>query len=699
MPKIELQSALPPGLAIGAFLGIVALLILYWLWTGSLPHTLRRWVIALRASFLMIIILLLLDPRIEWTRNVLVPPRIGIMLDNSLSMANHPGASPTTVLSQAASVIEWADELDYQPVIMTFGEALTSKSDLLFEYQPNERITDFSPLRELFQTGELQAAFIFSDGVATSGMDPNAIMGSSRTPVYTVGVGDTSTGLDLAILEVTYPLSLLDQEQSEIQIAIRGTDAQNKRSRLYIYQGGQLFHSEQIDIPSRDHTRIFEVPVVGRLDAPKFRVELMVLPEEANIDNNQREFQIEVLPGRRQITIITGALNPNTSLVGQIAEQTRNTMVNHLIFLRGAWQGDESGFWSMSQDLVVLDNYPTTTLPSEHLDRMLDKLNREGTPVVVVEGPDNTNREFIRMMRSLGLQVTTEDEDTGFPLSRLIPVPQPGLTRLQGTISGRYADDFAPVALVHTLDPQLNSSLAALVVDEQQRVVIGFTESSGIKRSILLLPALSSTNLKLNRTAWRGYIPDVLQAIVEWELEPEGFSPYVIKPDRQQYHLGEKVLLRGIVRDRAGERILQPILTLEVQGPESSTLATMIYNFESGEYEGEYWPGEAGSYSLKIYNEEESNSELQQAFQVQIGRVELQSLVQNRYGLERLAQTTGGQYADLPSVEQLLMNQSYTSKIVDREYYITLWQFRYLMLVAVLLLGLEWILRRIAGFI
>jgi len=529
---------------------------------------------------------------------------------------------------------------------------------------------------------------------------PNAIMGSSRTPIYTIGVGDTSSGLDLAILEVDYPLSLLDQEQSEIQITIRGTDAQNKRSRLYIYQGGQLINSPLVEIPSRDYTRIFEVPVVGRLDAPQFRVELMVLPQEANIDNNQREFQIEVLPSRRQIAILTGTLNPNTSLVGQIVKQTRNAEVNHLIFLRGAWQGDVSGFWSRYQDLVVLDNYPTATLPSEHLERLIDKLDRSGTPVLVVEGPDNANREFVRMMRSLGLQVTTEEEQTDFPMSRLIPIPQPELTRLQSIASGRYADDFAPAALVHTLDPQLNSSLAALVVDEQQRAVVGFSGTSGMKRSVLLLPALNSTHLKLNRTAWRDYIPDVLRAIIEWELEPEGFSPYVIKPDRQQYHLGEKVLLRGVVRDRAGERILQPILTLEVQGPENSALVTMNYNFESGEYEGEYWPGEAGSYSLKIYNEGNSDSEiLQQAFQVQIGRVELQSLVQNRYGLERLAQTTGGQYADLPGVEQLLTNQSYTSRIVDRDYYITLWQFRYLMIVAVLLLGLEWILRRIAGFI
>ena len=357
-----------------------------------------------------------------------------------------------------------------------------------------------------------------------------------------VGVGDTTAGLDLGILEVRYPLSLLDQEQGIIQITVRGSNAADKRSRLFIFHEDQLIHSEQIEITSREYIQSFEASVVGRLDAPRFRVELMVLPEEANIDNNRREFQIDVLPGRRRITLLTGALSPNTSLIGQVVKRAQHAVVNHLIFLRGVWQGEESVFWSTPQDLVVLDNYPTTTLPEGHTDRLLAKLRRDETPILVVEGPDNLNREFVRMMRSLGLQVAVEREGQG-SLSRLTPVPQPALKRLPRAVPGRYSVDFPPAALVHTLDPRSNRGLAALVLDEQERLVISYGEVNGIKKGVLLLPALAATHLKLNRTGWKDYFVDVLQALVEWELEPGGFSPYVIQPDRRQYHLGEKVLL------------------------------------------------------------------------------------------------------------------------------------------------------------
>ncbi|GAI88452.1 unnamed protein product, partial [marine sediment metagenome] len=201
MPRVELQSALPWGLALAAFLGLMALLVVYRVWMRSLPRTYRGWILFLRALLLVVVLLLLFDPRVEWTRKILVPPRIGIFLDNSLSMANHPEASATTVFSQVASIVEWADEHNYQPVIMTFGDKLNPRTNLRFEYLPDERITDFGLLEEISQTGDLQAAFLFTDGVATSGMDPSATVGSPGMPVYPVGVGDTTAGLDLSILE------------------------------------------------------------------------------------------------------------------------------------------------------------------------------------------------------------------------------------------------------------------------------------------------------------------------------------------------------------------------------------------------------------------------------------------------------------------------------------------------------------------
>jgi len=699
MPRIELQSALPWSLVLAALLGAAALLIVYGVWLRALPRIYRGWILALRALFLVVILLLLFDPRVTWKRAVIKPPRIGLFLDNSLSMANHPDAAASTVFSQVASVVQWAEEHNYQPVIMTFGEKLTPRADLRFGYRPDERLTDFGPLMDLWQTGDLQAGFLFTDGVATSGLDPSAIIQNPEVPIYTVGVGDTTAGVDLSILEVDYPLSLLEQEQSTIRVTIRASNAADKRSRLFIFHEDQLIHSEQIRITSRDYIQTFEAPVVGRLDAPHFRAELMVLPEEASIDNNRREFQIDVLPGRRQITILTGALSPNTSFIGQVVKQTQHALVNRLTFLRGSWQGEESRFWSTPQDLVILDNYPTSALPEGHVDRLLAKLRRDRTPVLVVEGPDNLSREFVRLMRSLGLQVAAEGESPGV-LHRLRPVPFPGLKTLPQPVTGQYGVDFPPSSLIHFFDSRVVSDLSAVLLDEQERPVIGFGVAGGVKKGVLLLPALASTHLKLNRTGWKDYLVEVLQALVEWELEPEGFSPYVVQPDRRQHHLGEKVLFRGIMRDRAGIKVLQPVLTVEVQGPEKTTMVTLSYDFDTGEYVGEFWPGEPGSYAIKVYEGEgPGGAAAHTAFQVQAGRVELESLAQNRYGLERLAHATGGRYTNLQNVEGLLAGQAYVARTITREYHFSLWQFRYLLVALVLVLGLEWILRRATGLI
>ena len=216
----------------------------------------------------------------------------------------------------------------------------------------------------------------------------------------------------------------------------------------------------------------------------------------------------------------------------------------------------------------------------------------------------------------------------------------------------------------------------------------------------MLLPELAAINLKLEPTDWRSFLSKAFETMVEWSLEPAGFSPYVIQTDRRQYHLGEKVQLRGLIRDRAGTHMLQPVLTIEILGPENAAMVTMNYNFETMEYEAEFWPGEPGAHRIRVYDGDTGGGlPASPDFTVQAGRVELESLTQNRYGLQRLAESTGGSYVELGSVETLLARQAYTARTVTREYQFNLWRIRGLWIGLVLLLGLEWGLRRYVGLI
>ena len=677
----------------------VALLFAYRFWMSSLSQIYRGIILTLRGLLLAVMLLLLFDPQIVWTHNILRPPRIGVFLDNSLSMSHHPSASAATVFSQVTTVVDWANKNGYEPVIMTFGESVTPRENLRFTYNPDERLTSFNPLAEVWQKSDLAAGFLFSDGVATSGRDPSAVAGAPGFPIFTVGVGDTITGLDLSIADLRYPLSLLDQQPGSIVVTVRASNTNGRRSRLLIFQEDQLIYSEPIRIGSRDFVKDFEAPVVGRLDGPRFRVELMVLPEESNIDNNRRDFQIDVLPGQRQITLLTGALSPNSALLGSWLEETMHARVDRLTYLRGRWRGDAARFWSSRQHLVVLDNYPTSRLPEGHVERLLAKLQRERTPILVVVGPDNANRQFVRLMRSLGVRIRSAMDSLGVS-HQLRPAAQrlgSGARRLNPE---RPGTKLPPVPLVHLLLDQGNRSLTAILEDDDGNRVISYGQVGSTKLGLLLVPNLSATHLKLSHASMGGYLEGIWKAIVEWSLEPEGFSQYVVQPDRRQYHLGEKVLLRGIVRDRAGIKTPQPFLTLEIDGPGGAATVALNYDFEDGEYKGDFWPAESGTYRLLADQPEgRGSATVRSTFHVQAGRVELETLIQNRYALERLAQATGGHYVHLQALEGTLSQLDFSAKATTRAVHYSIWQFSYLWVVPVILLGLEWILRRVAGLI
>ena len=676
------------------------IIVLYRVRLGALPSIYRYLILSSRSAFLVVTLLLLINPELSWSRRVSVPPTIGIFLDNSLSMANHPTAAVSTIFTKVKDVVTWAEESEYQPEIFTFGETLERRADEHFKYVPDERITEFDPLLPYLGDSQLQAIFLFSDGVVTSGMEPGAFAGGTETPIYTVGIGDTARNVDLSILDVNYPLTMLDQERNDLTVRIRAENATGRRSRLFVFNEGQLIRTEQISFRSRESIQSFTISIVGRLEAGHFRIELMVLPEEINIDNNRREFEIDVLPGQRQIAQVTGGLSSNTSFINRSLRGVKHATVEHLVFLKGVWQGDEAKFWNTRHDLIILDNYPTTYLPADHLDRLLAKLQRDKPAILLVEGPDNNNRDFIRLFRALGLPLAVHD-NLGGRGSQLAPIfPLPGLN-IQ---SGRYADAsraaFPEVSLAHAVDMQRNLNLSKILVDDDLNPAAAYGILGGQKRAFFLLPELATTHMMLSRTNWPNYLQDIMGALIEWELEPEGFSPYILQPDKRHYHLGEKVLLRGIMRDRAGTKMLQPVLSVEIVGPSSSKLVPLSYDFDSGEYEGEFWPGDPGEYKIRMFQDGEIAATARETrFQVLTGRIELESITQNRYSLERLSQSSGGSHTDLNGVDNLLAQLTYQPELVMREHHFSLWQVWYIWVVLVLVLGLEWTVRRIMGLI
>ncbi|MCK4578249.1 MAG: hypothetical protein KAU50_05630, partial [Candidatus Marinimicrobia bacterium] len=580
----------------------------------------------------------------------------------------------------------------------TFGEEMIHRDGLGFEYQPAERLTDFNTLEEAWQTGNFQACFLFSDGVATSGKDPGAVRGPAGVPIFTVGVGDTSAGLDLSITDVKYPLSMLAQEQSEIEIQIHGVNAQGRRGKLYVFHEDQLISSDQLIFSSNDHYQTFKTSVVARLDAPNFRAELTVLPEEANIGNNSYRFQIDVLPGKRQVTLLTGRLSPNSGLINRTVSEINNISFSRITGIGENWQGDLDAFWRTPQDLVLLDNYPAGAAMEDHLKQLLRKIRSDKSAVLVIEGANSGQAVFQTMMKALGLEV-----EKTYQTDRLTRVRK-GKSAVFNEIDLQIYDSFNDQDLPPTRQPNRVTSrtsrrLSAIFRDETQRALAAYGTVEGRPRAMLLLPDLAAYNVLLQRTAASRLVGEVLKSLVEWSLKPKDFNPYVMQPQRSTYHLGERVSIRGSQRDRSGAKLIQPSISLEIRGPGRAELITLNYNFETGEYEGEYWPGEAGAHYFKIIEgDAESRTVEKFAFTVQAGRVELESLTQNLYGLQRLAEVSGGQYTEPHELGDVLDQQAYVVRTVIKERNFNIWQFRSWWLI-IIILGLEWILRRSIGLI
>ncbi|MCH8328103.1 MAG: hypothetical protein IID15_06220, partial [Candidatus Marinimicrobia bacterium] len=89
MSRLELESSVSFGGGLLIVLLLGGMLLFYRLRLRALPPLFRLWIFGARTLFFLLVAALIIDPHLTWRRLVEVPPKIGIFLDNSLSMSNH----------------------------------------------------------------------------------------------------------------------------------------------------------------------------------------------------------------------------------------------------------------------------------------------------------------------------------------------------------------------------------------------------------------------------------------------------------------------------------------------------------------------------------------------------------------------------------------------------------------------------------
>ncbi|HKI19000.1 MAG TPA: hypothetical protein VKA15_14025, partial [Isosphaeraceae bacterium] len=297
--------------------GLVGLLVLASRF-ASAPSARGKALLALRASTLAVLVLILLNPtRVKQTRHTGPEPEAVFLLDRSRSMSLETPASRAQAVDRLIRGAEGLVEAGRRPAIRTFGfgRDLFALSETGKAPRPEADETRLAwaleQLPSRFGDRLPFAVFVFSDGRST---EPAALDATARAyrelgvPIHVAPVGDERISGDVAVQDIDAPRHARPGTRVPIRVTLRSRGHDGERTELRIRSAANPTGDALATLPvtlSGGEQALELVIDTDRAKGP-LRVEIAPLPHEAIAANNLVPFRISPRPKKIRVIYMEG---------------------------------------------------------------------------------------------------------------------------------------------------------------------------------------------------------------------------------------------------------------------------------------------------------------------------------------------------------------------------------------------------------
>ena len=273
----------------------------------------RAALITLRALTLLLLIAILLRPVVT------VPPAaannsvLPVLVDVSRSMRLADAEDGAARLDRAKAIVRDLQarlSSEYRVELLSFGESLAAVPDVE-RLAATARRSDLSgalaDLAERYKSTRVAGVIVLSDGGDTAPQEADTGR-SIDAPVVTVGIGDTSPARDREVANLTAGEPLLPGASIDLSVSATSTGFGTEAVELRVSANGRPVDTRRVT-PSADGAPIHAVFTVSpEPDVPRvYTVEIPPAPDELAAENNTRSVLVPPQTGRRRILILEGA--------------------------------------------------------------------------------------------------------------------------------------------------------------------------------------------------------------------------------------------------------------------------------------------------------------------------------------------------------------------------------------------------------
>ena len=750
--EVAFAYEIPPWLFFVVAISVIGIVwIAYGATTRSLPSAWRIGLTALRSSTLLLLCLLLLRPVLNDMELAQQGTYLAVLVDDSQSMdiRDMPeGVSRHEALqeyfSEGTGILDDLKE-DFQTRIFSFDRSAKRVSSLEELEQLGEETSIGGALNDVaIQLGGLPLAgvVLISDGNDNSGIDPVIAardLGAKGIPVFSIGIGEEVLPRDIGLVDVRAARTVLENSVFRVQIDLRQTGFDGDSADIIIRDNGDPVVSESVTLSSTGIQQLEIELSPDREERIVYDLDISLKPGEIIEKNNTYQFLVDNRPKesldvlyleghpRNEYKFIRRALKDDSSL--RLATYLRTGPEK---FYR---QGVESptelsqGFPLTQEDLfeyeaIILGDIEAEFFTSEQLNMLESFVSKRGgglltsghidedfigtpladlSPVGLVEEkflPSNLQGGLRRGDHLTGSLFTPRLTSIGLrsPLIRLSADREANrsawaeLPQLQGiSVTGRIKPG-ASVLLEHPYLEYQNQPLPLLLSQRYGAGRAVAINTASTWRWQMMLPSTDQSQ----ETLWR--------QILRW-LAASAPSRISIDFDKEYYNVGEKVGVSATILNAEYQPSNDSSPWLQVIDPLQQVVDSPLeWDIEEdGVYRSEFIAELPGVYELLVDVPSAAGEATQTGAEQSAAMVVTPSLreyinAQSDWDvLERISSESKGAFFALSDVDQLQEVIRQTPNALMRERTIDLWNNKWVFILLIVLMSLDWFLRRRKG--
>jgi len=628
----------------------------------------------------LFVLFLTLDPWFQWSKENEIREKLSIYLDTSISMQSQFEYDNIKISQLKSEINKWSEMNNVETQWYLFGEQVREASIREIGIF-SDSLTDFSAIPNHAIINNERQLILITDGQSNSSMGIEHLDFDEDLIINVIGVGSDRILNDIWIENIIAPSQIFVEDSVIIKITMGYELFKDVNGELIFNLTQKDDYSTTVKIQSGvgfiDIERSFLADQIIGLNKIEIHSDVI----ETNIENNTNLIHIKVNEHKKGILLVSSGLSPNTSLIKSLITKLPPHMLTHLYKKNNLeWDLDISNVLEDSSiQLVIFDDFPANIKDTQIYQKIVENSKWKDFHRIYFEGPKSN--------ASTGEIVSKE-------LSSSV--------RITDSINNLKIDYFNELSILKTVDlSSIPPSKKQMVWESiPENIIYGFDDNSAaiIKKNNfcgVFIQDAQEVILAENKNH-QSALKNILSDLLLYAFTGDG-NLLKVTAEKQKYMVNspitfniEKSLMLddGSINIQINDSTGNSVKEIKLSTMEISSQPQFIS-----------FPGAYTAISSFAINGAEEIESKPFHFRIIKNLIEESNLFENKKELENLAWENGGTYADPNHLDVVLSAVNSHPKSQLKEYKFSALSTQRYWWMLIILLSIEWFLRKREGLL